>query len=94
MTQYPSAYPIGYTAGQNREPNYVNVTARVIEEATTMDFLNDACALLGDAQWNLSQALRKSVYFEEDEYDVEKMNQDLQRMYDKLLGILRARGVL
>lgn len=84
-------YPETRTA--HDEPDYTKVSRRVIEEAETFDFLNDACSNLGDTTWNLGQALRKSVYFEEDECDVEEMNKQLKSVYDKLLKILQRRGV-
>lgn len=67
---------------------------REYEEADTFDHLVNALADISDAWYSVHQSLKKSVYYEEDEDDVEKMRDQLQKMEKQLTKMLERRGIL
>lgn len=79
-----------YTAAD--EPEYTKVTAREYEAGETLDHLRDALKNICDAWWSLNEAMKKSVYFEEDEDDVNQMKVVLVNLEQQLTRILESRG--
>lgn len=85
-------YPETRTA--HDEPDYTKATRRMVEEAEAFDYLVDALANISDAWYCIYQSLKQSVYYEEDEWDVEKMRDQLRKMEKNLTQILERRGIL
>lgn len=77
------------------EPAYTGFgTPGMEEEAEAFDYLVDALANISDAWYCIHRSLKKSVYYEEDEWDVEKMRDQLRKMEKQLTQMLERRGIL